>query len=117
MKKFISLLLATLTTCIFVLGMSGCGGASKSAVVGVWECNIENPFKGSYLYVYDDGTGDIYLPSDTGHCNNFEWSIDGEQFVIQEATKHTIDGNYMYDKQGKLAYTKVSNNTSIDINA
>ena len=127
MKKIISLLLSMLTVCTLALGMSGCGGASESAVVGVWNYVGEsNPGTESfvtgqlYLYVYKDGTGDTYgkprSMEDKApyHMNSFEWHIDGEYFV-RGTTKYTIDGDSMYNKQGKLVYTKVSNDTSGDI--
>lgn len=72
------------------------------------------------MYVYKDGTGDSYgrtrsmYNSETSHFNSFEWHINGEYFV-RDSTKYTVDGDSMYDSQGKLIYTKVSNDTSVDI--
>ena len=117
MKKFYSLLLAILTVCTLVLGMCGCGSASNSAVVGVWKSELQE--KETYMYVYKDGTGDFYqyiFPIDPKpeHCNAFEWKIEGEYFAFG-VQKFTVDGDSMYNKQGKIAYTKVSNDPSKDL--
>ncbi len=126
MKRIISLLLAILTVCTLTLSMSGCGGASKSDIVGVWNYVGENDtwtytFEVGqlYLYIYEDGTGNWYgkrqySKDEAYHMNGFEWEIEGEYFV-KGSTKYTIDGNSLYDNQGKLAFTKVSNDTSVDI--
>ena len=75
------------------------------------------------MYVYEDGTGDAYairkISNEGEHFNSFEWEIDGEYFVKKsknfDTTKYTIDGDSMLDKQGKIVFTKVSDNTSVDI--
>lgn len=127
MKKIISLLLAILTICTLAVGMSGCG-TNKSDVVGVWKF-VGDGNQGTsafdldtlHMYIYEDGTGDFYgknwgmVEIKTFHANSFDWSIDGEYFVLSSGTKYTIDQNVMYDKQGKKKYEKISNDTSVDI--
>ena len=121
MKKIISLLLAILTICTLVVGMSGCG-TNKSDVIGVWKFVGERRISTYnldtlHMYVYEDGTGDFYgeINKRPLHADSFEWCIDGEYFVLSSRTKYTIDQNVMYDKQGKKEYEKVSNDTSVDI--
>ena len=132
MKRIISLLLTILTVCTLTIGISGCGGASQSAVVGVWKKADDPDTKTTsfindelYIYVYKDGTGDYYAKQasvsneNAEHFNSFEWEIDGEYFVEKLAnyspSKYTINGDTMLDKQGKEIFTKVSDDTSIDI--
>lgn len=115
MKRIISLLLAILTVCTLTIGMSGCGGASKSAVVGVWEYVGENKdvFDHTvYMYVYEDGTGEMFSDGKQG---DLKWEIDGEYFVRDSETKYTIKDNGLYDRQGNKEYEKISNDTSVDI--
>ena len=123
MKKVVSVLLAVIAVCTITIGMTGCG-VSKSAVVGVWHYVGEgDPWTANfasgklYLYVYKDGTGDSYGKQENGngqHVNSFEWRIEGEYFV-RGTVKYTIEGDCMYDKQGKHVYTKISNDTSVDL--
>ena len=123
MKKIVSLLLAVIAVFTISIGMSGCG-VSKSAVIGVWNYVGEpDPWTSMfetgelYLYVYKDGTGDSYGKKkyeNASHMNSFEWHIEGEYFV-RGTVKYTIEGNSMYDKQGKRVYVKVSNDTSVDL--
>ena len=123
MKRIISILLITFLICTLIFSMSSCSNISKQDAIGVWKFVGEGNkwtelFTGDiYLYVYKDGTGDFYckrLREEADHTNAFEWSIDGEYFNM-DGTKFTIEGDSMYDKQGKLDYTKVSNNTSQDM--
>ena len=129
MKRIISLLLTILTVCTLTIGISGCGGASKSAVVGVWKFvgdgnQSTSPYdlNNLYLYIYKDGTGDSYgkpranmnNDNEPFHANAFTWEIEGE-YLAFETNKYTVDGNVLYDKQGKKTYEKVSDDTSVDI--
>lgn len=138
MKRIISLLLSILTIFTLVFAVSGCtnsdgvvdGGLSSDDVVGVWRfVGEEDPWTQNfvygqlYMYVYKDGTRDMYgkdrpgmnPPKEPRHMNASEWHIEGDYFVVGEEIKYTMDGDSLYDKQEKLTYVKVSDDTSVDI--
>lgn len=123
MKKAISILLVL----VLVLSLWACGSnTSASDYIGVWQ-NKGAVLDGyQYIYVYRDGTGDYYGTGVTGgkyhHFNPFVWKIEGEYFVKESDGSHgttiykyTLEGDRLLDKQGKVAFIRVSQDTSVDL--
>ena len=131
MKKFLALALVI----IILISFGGRGETEPEEpetpnVVGIWQCvsdyAYDHIYNKLYYYVYADGTGDAYFTQDKNtiygkHYNLFVWRIEDAYFVKESnfmgtsITKYTIDGDKMYDKQNKLAFTKVSDDPTIDI--
>ena len=123
MKRITSLSLAILMVCSLILSLSGCG-VSESAVIGVWESTGE--YDGPYLfaqvqlYVYKDGTCDYRgsWGASEAHGDKSTWEIDGDYLVITgpegEVKKYTIQNNSLLDSQENVAYTKISDDPSVD---
>ena len=124
MKKLIVLGLVL----VLCLGLfAGCG--KKDDLIGVWLAEgRESNGKEIYMYLYSDGTGDGYLfgydfetlGDAWGHCNSCTWTVEKGYLVQEDAIfssiiKYKISKNELYDSQGKLAYTKVSNDPTKDI--
>ena len=122
------LLMGVMIIC-FVLGsvlpFAGCSSTKEvhANVIGVWKVESYPYYLTMcmYMYIYSDGTGDFYghefnNKANIYHGNSFEWSCSGDVFQIDgRADKFTVKDGKMYDKQGKVQYTLVSTNTSVDI--
>ena len=116
MKKIISLLLVILMTGVLLISVTGCNSSSK--VIGIWKDATSSEDK--YRYFYSDGTGDIYMKwwGETDHFNSYTWEISGDMVSCiydTSVVKYTIKDDCLYDKQGKLAYEKVQDDTSVDL--
>lgn len=122
MKKVISFVLAL----VLCFGLCACSNNDtkedniEKALVGVWKATV-----GPYIYIYKDGTCDYYGRAGTSevlHYNAFIWEIEGDYIVMKHdiagssrIEKYTLSGETLLDKQGKVYATKLSSDTSVDI--
>lgn len=116
MKKLLALILTFVFCCSLF-----CSCISKSAVIGVWE-NEDKYSDYRYMYIYKDGTVDFSFDSmgvSSSHSNSGTWRIEGDYLVLESSFgstgKYTVKGNSLYNSRDKLAYTKVSDDPTVDM--
>ena len=102
-----------------------CGASVDGEVmqryIGIWE-DVDD---GTYMYVYENGTGDRYGSSISphSHYNNFTWELEGKYFVYKTSDafggdwieKYTLDDDCLLDGQGKIAFHKYSDDPTVDL--
>ena len=134
MKKVSAFILALTVLFSFV----GCGNTEeakneqeKLSVVGIWQ-DASGDFDGYmynkvYMYVYESKTGDEYFMREIfdehgEHWNSFVWDIEEEYFVKEQSifgstsiVKYKIGEKALYDNQNNVAYVKVSDDPTVDI--
>ncbi|MBR3611274.1 MAG: hypothetical protein IKL57_07460 [Oscillospiraceae bacterium] len=133
MKKVSAFILALTVLFSFV----GCGNTEKakneqekSSVVGIWQNTSEDldgyMYNKVYMYVYESKTGDAYFMRESdehgNHWNSFVWDIEEEYFVKElsvfgstSIVKYKIGEDVLYDNQNNVAYVKVSDDPTVDI--
>lgn len=125
MKKLLSWLLALVLCLSLCFSLSACdtdeNSDDRQAYIGIWK----NANSGEYMYIYKDGTGDLYgsyfTPST--HYNAFTWELEDKYFVRNSTgafggsviEKYTLDGNCLLNSQGKVAFRKHSSDPSVDV--
>ena len=122
MKKGISFLLVlVLLFSLCACSANSSNNSSNAKVVGVWMTVKDHESYMDYVYIYENGTGDLYGPwmGKVEHSSSFEWEMDGEYFCWRSSfggvSKYTVKDGKMYDSQGKVAFALVSRDTSKDI--
>lgn len=117
MKKAVLLILALL----MCLSLCACGGGNNEAeYVGIWK--LVNTDKEIYLYIYEDGTGDLYKGS--GHFNSFVWHLEDGYFVYEDSvgggthiSKYTLNEkeHSLLNSQKKVWAEWYDADTSVDV--
>lgn len=123
MKKAIVLILAL----IMCLSLCACGGGNdETKYVGIWK--LVNADKESYLYIFEDGTGDSYqrvgFDNEPSHVNAFVWHLEDDYFVSETSivgnvyiSKYTLseDGKLLLDSQKKVWAEWYDADTTVDV--
>ena len=115
MRKIVKVLAVVL---VFVICLSFCGCVSKSDVVGKWE-RVKDDDYSPYLYFYKNGTYDY---SGTGQSSGGTWELKNGEIVTEYSyignvmiISYIISGDKLTDQQGNVLYTKISDDTSVDV--
>lgn len=122
MKKLLALILAI----IILISFGGCAKENDEAqIIGVW-LHLKSNWDGDfYYYFYEDGTGDVYGTTATEeyphHFNAFTWKIEDDYLVMESwgftysISKYSMEDSEMYNNRNELAFTKVSDDPTVDI--